>query len=127
VTMYARVASLLLLIVLSAASGVSADTPVVDVRIPVGLASGFPNTSVAANGNLYVTVPDLRATNPNSSQYMSYEPQDFHLLVRDRVYYPVVRPGLASLDLSNGGNLRPKATLVVTVTFEVPAGVTKAD
>ena len=122
-----RVASLGILTFLTLAPAARADAPIVNVRIPAGLTAGFPGTSVAANGNLYVTVPEVRATNANSSQYMPYEPRDFHLLVHDHVYYPVVRPGLSSLDLSNGGTVRPNGTLVVTVTFEVPPGVTNAD
>lgn len=125
--MFFRVLPLAILTFLSLVSDVRADAPIVSVRVPAGLITGFPGTSVASNGNLYVTVPEVRATNVNSSQYMTYEPRDFHLLVHDQVYYPVVRPGLGSLDLSNSGTVRPNGTLVVTVTFEVPPGVTNAD
>jgi hypothetical protein len=104
-----------------------ADSPSVRVRVPVGLSSGFSTTSPAPDGNIYVTVETVRAVNPSSVNYGPYEPRDFHLLADGRTYYPVTRPGLAALDLSTAGTVRPRGSLLATVTFEVPATVTTAD
>jgi hypothetical protein len=113
----------------AAAGGVApacADPALVQVRIPQGLTADFPSTQPAADGNLYVTVPSLRAFNPNSHDYGPYDPHDFHLIANGQTYYPVVRPGLAALDLSTPGTVPPKGSLLVTVSFEVPPGTKSA-
>jgi hypothetical protein len=126
-SMIRRTAVLWTLVLLALGAPAHADAPLVAVRVPQGLTAGFPSTQVAADGDLYVTVPWVRALNPNSTDYASYDVRDFHLLAKERTYYPVVRPGLESLDLSNGGIVRPLGTLVVTVTFKVPPSVATAD
>ena len=109
------------------AQAARADEPFVQVRVPVGMSSGFVTTAPAANGNLYVTIDSVRAINPSSFNFGPYDVRDFHLLADGRTYYPVTRPGLAALDLSNGGTVRPKSALIATVTFEVPPTVKTAD
>jgi acetamidase/formamidase len=104
-----------------------ADQPFVQVRVPVGLSSGFVTTAPAPNGNLYVTIDSVRAVNPSAYNYGTYDVRDFHLVAGDRTYYPVTRPGLAAIDLSSGGTVRPKGSLLTTVTFQVPPTVTIAD
>lgn len=99
----------------------------VDVGIPFNMQAGFVSTSPAPDGMYYVTVSNMRAINPSTTDYGWYQPSDFHLKVGDRLYYPVSRPNLAALDLSWSGSVPPMGTLVATVTFKVPASVRKAD
>ena len=99
-----------------------ADAPLVQVRVPQGLTADFPTTQLASDGTLFVTVGSVRAVNPNSHDYAPYEPRQFHLIAGGHTYYPVVRPGLGALDLSTGGVVPPKGSLLVTVTFDVPIG-----
>ncbi len=98
----------------------------VKVSIPYNMRAGFVTTTPADDGFYYVSIP-AAATNPSSTQYGWYEPSDFHLLVGDKTYLPVARPGLAALDLSWSGSVPPLGTLATTVTFKVPASVSKAD
>jgi hypothetical protein len=126
-SMTRRAAALWTLALLVLGAPARADAPLVKVRIPQGLTAGFPSTQVAADGDLYVTVPWVRAFNPNSTDFAAFDVRDFHLLAKERTYYPVARPGLESIDLSNGGMVRPLGTLVVTVTFKVPPNVATAD
>jgi hypothetical protein len=129
VTVYrhAAAAAALSLLILAAAVPAGADEPFVQIRIPLGLTTDFTFARRAADGNLYVTVPSLRAHNPNANDFGPYDPSEFHLVVGDRTYLPVVRPGLGAIDLANAGIVPPNGTLVVTVTFEVPPATTVAD
>ena len=98
----------------------------VRVAVPLGMTAGFPSTTQATNGTVYVTVGSVSARNPSGTDVQFYDARDFRLLVDERVYTPVVRPGLGGLDFSGSGMLRPNESLTVTVTFEVPAGTTSA-
>ncbi|MBV9103265.1 MAG: hypothetical protein JO060_06715, partial [Candidatus Eremiobacteraeota bacterium] len=105
----------------------AAEAPIVQVRIPQGLTTDFVGTQAGPNGSLYVTIPSIRAFNPNSHDYGPYEPDEFHLIVDGHTFYPVVRPGLGAIDLSTPGIVPPKGSLLVTVTFKVPAGTKVAE
>ena len=109
------------------ASPAAGQTPFVQVNIPFSMRAGFVTTAPVGDGTYYVTISDAAATNPNSTQFGWYDPTDFHLLVGDKVYYPVTRPNLAALDLSWSGSVPPLGTLVATVTFKVPATTRHAD
>jgi hypothetical protein len=96
-----------------------ADTLPVSVAIPVGLHAGS-TTEAGPNGQKYVSVEDLQIVNPSSQLAQSYKPSEFHLLIGEKTYLPVVRPGLGAIDLSEGSVLGPREQLRVTVTFLVP-------
>jgi hypothetical protein len=104
-----------------------ADAPQVQVRIPLDLRAGFATSAPAPDGMTYVTIDTVLAVNPSSTDFGPFEPHDFHLIAGDRVYYPVVRPGLGAIDLSWPGIVPPRGTLRVTVTFKVREDVTSAD
>ncbi len=101
--------------------------PFVQVHIPSSMRAGFVTTEPTSDGMFYVTIASAAATNTSSSDFGWYEPRDFHLLVGDKVYYPVVRPNLGAIDLSWSGSVPPLGTVVATVTFKVPRSVTTAD
>jgi hypothetical protein len=110
------------------AIGPAAAPAPVTVHIPLGLRSDFATTSPGVHaGTVFVTIGSIVAVNPSSTDFEFYEPHDFHLIALDRTYYPVVRPGLASLDISTSGMVAPLGSLRVTATFEVPLSTRDAD
>jgi hypothetical protein len=112
----------LALLILATGLPVSADTTPVRVAIPFGLeTSDISTTSAKDPGHKYVTIDGVRVVNPSRHAANGYEVKDFHLLVGERRYLPVVRPGLASLDLHLPGNVGPGQATDVTVSFLVPA------
>ncbi len=101
--------------------------PQVRVAIPYGLETGFASTTPSAvAGKKYVTIQGVRLVNPSRHAANSFAPKEFGLLAGERRYTPVVRPGEASLDLSQTGILAPGASQLVTVTFLVPDDLTYA-
>jgi hypothetical protein len=117
----------LALLVLATGLPAFADTTPVRVFLPFGLGtSDISTTSAKDPDHKYVTIDSVRAQNPSRHGANSYEVKDFHLLVGDKQYLPVVRPGLAALDLGQAGIVGPGEETSVTVTFLVPAGTTIA-
>ena len=98
----------------------------VRVAIPLGMTSGFAGTSQATNGTIYVTISTVSAPNPSGVDVQFYDASEFHLIVDERAYPAIVRPGLGGLDFSGSGMVRPNESLTVTLSFEVPAGTTSA-
>jgi hypothetical protein len=117
-------AVVLVALVVSAAPAFADNLPV-SVAIPVGLHAGAASEAGPA-GQKYVSVEDLQIANPSSELAQSYTPAEFHLLIDEKTYLPVVRPGLAAIDLSEGSVLGPREQVRVTVTFLVPARTTSA-
>ena len=103
------------------------ESPPVRVAIPLGLTAGFSSTTRATNGTVYVTIDTVSVRNPSGVAVQFYEASDFRLLVDEREYPPVVRPGLRALDFSGSGSVRPNEPLRVTLTFEVPSGTSNAE
>jgi hypothetical protein len=104
-----------------------ADTVPVHVAIPFGLTTSDIDTSSGPDAaHKYVTIDSVRVVNPSHRDANGYEPKQFHLLVADARYLPVVRPGLGALDLSEPAVLGPGQATQVTVTFLVPAATTAA-
>jgi|SRR5271165_2189290 len=98
----------------------------VRVLIPYNISANLAQTTAANDDMQYVTVPGLRIVNPSRHFAQTYAPHDFHLLVGDTVYYPVVRPGYAALDLNESGILGPSQSELVDVSFLVPNKVSLA-
>jgi hypothetical protein len=104
-----------------------ADTTPVRVAVPIGLTTSDISTASAKDSRFeYVTIGGVAAKNPSRHEANGFEVADFHLIVGDKQYLPVVRPGLGSLDLHLPGVLGPGEATSVTVSFLVPAGTTAA-
>jgi hypothetical protein len=110
------------------ASPVSADEIItVKVLIPFGMQASSTSTLAAADASQkYVTIDSLLLHNPSRELAQAYEVKQFHLLVGSKSYTPVVRPGMASLDLSLNSILSGGQSERVTISFLVPAGTTTA-
>jgi hypothetical protein len=111
----------------SAPVAASADPSAVYVRFPLGLSAGITTVSAGPDDEKYVSVEDLVVRNPSRLSLQTADPRDFHLIAGTHTYAPVVRPGFASTDLSQRELVGPNETLRTTVTFRVPASVTRAD
>ncbi len=98
----------------------------VRVLLPYNVSANLAQTTSANEDMQYVTVPGLRIANPSRLFAQTYKPHDFHLLVGDTVYFPVVRPGYNALDLSEPGILAPSQSTLVDVSFLVPNKVSVA-
>jgi hypothetical protein len=100
--------------------------------MPQGLQAGYPITEQAGAATKFVTIENVRATNPSSKEYQRYDVSEFHLVAFDRrhvmqTYVPVVRPGYASQDFHSASIAIPRETIDVTVTFAVPNDVVEAN
>lgn len=99
----------------------------VKVQIPLGLSTGFATTSLTKDGEAkYVSIDAVGLFNPSRHFAQAYKVSQFHLLAGEKIYYPVVRPGMDALDLSQDGLLGPAEGMRRTVTFKVPLALAKA-
>lgn len=106
---------------------VADDAIQVRVQIPLGLSTGFATTSLTRDGEAkYVSIDSVAIFNPSPHFAQAYKVAQFHLLAGDQIYYPVARPGMDALDLSQDGLLGPAEGMRRTVTFKVPLALAKA-
>jgi len=90
------------------------------VRVPTGISRGFVIESPAKDETLkYLVIQDVRIPN-ESKGTVSYNLDDFTLLVGTKKYHPVARPGLAAVDLNDGGVLGPRQAIRGNLAFLVP-------
>jgi hypothetical protein len=104
----------------------------VQVFIADGLLTQSPFTAPADAATKYVTIENVRATNPSNKDYQRYSYRDFQLIAFDRrhrklTFTPVVRPNQKSLDFHWDALAMPHEQISVTVTFQVPNEVTEAN
>jgi hypothetical protein len=112
----------------------AAPEPLQQVRVwmPQGLRALYPRTERADAVTKFVTIENVRATNPSTKEYQRFGVRDFHLIAFDRhhhaiTYFPVVRPGFASQDFHSNSLALPLETVDVTVTFQVPNEIDEAN
>jgi hypothetical protein len=103
-----------------------ANTGSVRVLLPYNINADLAQTTAANEDMQYVTVPGLLIVNPSRLFAQTFRPHDFHLLVGETVYYPVVRPGYNAVDLSEAGIVGPSQSQRVDVSFLVPNKVSVA-
>jgi len=109
------------------AAPVFADTLPIRVVVPAGLHTSNVVTAEAPSAaQKYVTIEGVEIVNPSTYLGQSFRPQNFHLLIGDQTYLPVVRPHLGSVDLSEPSILGPRERTDVTISFLVPASASRA-
>jgi hypothetical protein len=100
----------------------------VRVHVPLGIRSGFVMVEPGPQpGTKYVVVQNVVIPNTNGYATASWKLDDFSLVVGEKRYHPVARPGLGAVDIARSGVIGPHEALKGNLVFVVPDGVSKAD